>query len=85
MKRSRMIIIIRSVIAALLLCLSIAGFVGGRPVMGLLFLLLAGANVALTLTMHRRRSELAQRLPGLAARTGAAPLLNPATPPTPAA
>lgn len=82
MKRSRTIIIIRSVIAALLLCLSIAGFVGGRPVMGLLFLLLAGANVALTVTMHRRRSELAQRFPGLAARTGAATAPAPTPPPT---
>ncbi len=69
MRSSRTIVVIRSVIAALLLCLSIVGFVGGRPVIGLLFLLLAVANVALTVTMHRRRNELEQRFPGLAART----------------
>jgi hypothetical protein len=68
MKRTRTIIIIRSVIAGLLLCLSAASFVGGRPAIGVLFLLLAAANVALTVTMHHRSTEFAQRFPGLAGR-----------------
>jgi len=68
MKRARMIIILRSVIAGLLVCLSAASFVGGRPAIGVLFLLLASANVALTVTMHRRNTEFAQRFPALAGR-----------------
>ena len=66
MRRTRTIIILRSVIAGLLVCLAAAGFVGGRPAIGVLFLLLAAANVALTVTMHRRSAEFAQRFPGLA-------------------
>jgi|GEM_PF-5641732 len=66
MKRARMIIILRSVIAGLLVCLSAASFFGGRPAIGVLFLLLASANVALTVTMHRRNTEFAQRFPALA-------------------
>lgn len=79
MKRTRTIIIIRSVIAALLVCISAVSFVAGRPVVGVLFLLLAGANVALSVTMHRRRTEFAQRFPGLAGN-GDAP-----APPAPSA
>jgi len=72
MRRTRTIIILRSVIAGLLVCLAAAGFVGGRPAIGVLFLLLAAANVALTVTMHRRSAEFAQRFPGLSA-SGEAP------------
>jgi hypothetical protein len=68
MKRTRTIIILRSVIAALLVCVSAVSFVAGRPVVGVLFLLLAAANVALSVTMHRRSKEFAQRYPGLAER-----------------
>jgi hypothetical protein len=68
MNRARTIIILRSVIAGLLMCLAVASFVGGRPAIGALFLLLAAANVALTVTMHRRSTEFAQRFPGLAQR-----------------
>ena len=66
MKRTRTIIILRSLIAALLICISAVSFVAGRPVVGVLFLLLAAANVALSVTMHRRSTEFAQRVPGLA-------------------
>ena len=66
MKRTRTIIILRSLVAALLICISAVSFVAGRPVIGVLFLLLAAANVALSVTMHRRSTEFAQRFPGLA-------------------
>lgn len=68
MKRGRTIIILRSVMAALFLCVSALGFVNGRLLMGLLFLALAAVNVALTVTMHWRQAEFAARFPGLAER-----------------
>ena len=71
MRRGRTIIILRSVIAALFLCISALGFASGRLLMGVLFLALAAVNVALTVTMHRRQTELAAQFPGLADRQAA--------------
>jgi hypothetical protein len=86
MDRGRTIIILRSAIAGLLICLAIAGFAAGRPVIGLLFAALAGTNIWLTVTMHRHRKDLEARFPGLAARrAGGAATPSPATPAAPVA
>ena len=68
MRSSTTVIVIRSVIAALLVALGIAAISSGRIVVGLLLVGLAAANVALTVTMRRRRRELLRRFPNLAAR-----------------
>jgi Flp pilus assembly protein TadB len=71
-KHARTVIVLRSVIAVILACIGIAALVGGRYLMGALFVLLAGTNVALTVTMHRRRQAFIARFPGLVERTGSA-------------
>jgi pilus assembly protein TadC len=68
MRSSTTVIVIRSVIAALLVALWIGAISSGRIVVGLLLVGLAAANVALTVTMRRRRRELLRRFPNLAAR-----------------
>ncbi len=69
MRSSTTIIVIRSVIAALLVALGVASIGAGRIGVGLLLVGLAAANVALTVTMRRRRRELLRRFPNLATRT----------------
>ena len=62
------IVIIRSLIAALLVALAVANFVGGRFVFGVLFAALAVMNVVMTVYVRRRRAQFAQRFPGFADR-----------------
>jgi hypothetical protein len=70
MRNAKWVLIIRSVIAALLLALGVGALAGGRVVGGVLLIGLATANVALTITMRRRRAELLQRFPRLAQARG---------------
>jgi hypothetical protein len=62
------VVVIRSVIAAILVVLGIGAIGAGRVGVGVLLIGLAAANVALTITMRRRRAELLRRFPNLATR-----------------
>lgn len=66
MRQGKWVVVLRSVIAVLMLALGVANLVGGRIVIGVLLIGLATMNVALTLTMRRRRAQLLERFPGLA-------------------
>jgi hypothetical protein len=68
MKHSNLRTVIRSVIAAILVVLGVGALGSGRVVVGVLLLVLAVANVTLTVMMRRRRAELLRRFPNLAAR-----------------
>jgi pilus assembly protein TadC len=70
MRSNTTLVVIRSVIAAILVGLGISAISDGRAVVGVLLIGLATANVALTITMRRRRSELMRRFPALATRDG---------------
>jgi hypothetical protein len=65
MRSSTTVVVIRSVIAALLVALGIASIGAGRIGVGLLLVGLAAANVAMTVTMRRRRRDLMRRFPNL--------------------
>jgi pilus assembly protein TadC len=79
MRQTKWVIVLRSIIAALVLVLGIASLAAGRIVIGIVLIGLAATNVALTITMRRRRAELLERFPGLA-QTPAARQTGP-TPP----
>ena len=66
MRDAKWVLIIRSVIAALVLALGIAALADGRIIGGVLLVGLATANVALTITIRRRRAALLERFPRLA-------------------
>jgi pilus assembly protein TadC len=66
MRQTKWVIVLRSIIAALVLVLGIASLAAGRIVIGVVLIGLAATNVALTITMRRRRAELLERFPGLA-------------------
>lgn len=68
MARGGAITVVRSVIAAIVLVLGVGAIASGRVVVGVLLVLLAAANVTLTVLMRRRRAELLRRFPNLASR-----------------
>ena len=69
MVQTKRVIVLRSIIAALLAGLGIASLAAGRIVIGVVEIGLATTNVALTITMRRRRAELLERFPRLAQKT----------------
>lgn len=71
MRQVRWVLVLRSIMAALVLALGIASLAAGRIVVGVLLVGLATTNVALTLTMRRRRADLLERFPRLAQRSTA--------------
>jgi pilus assembly protein TadC len=68
MRSGNGVTIIRTVIAVILVALGIGALSSGRVVGGVLLLGLAACNVALTITMRRRRAELQRRFPNFASR-----------------
>jgi hypothetical protein len=66
MRQARWVLVLRSIIAALMLTLGVANLTSGRVLIGVLLIGLATMNVALTVTMRRRRAQLLERFPGLA-------------------
>ena len=68
MRPGNTIVVIRSFMAALFVALTVANFVGGRVVFGVLFAALAVMNVAMTVYVRRRRAQFARRFPGFANR-----------------
>lgn len=66
MRSMSTIYVIRGLIAALLVALGVAQLASGRVVIGVLFIALAIANIALLLTVRRRRADLLRRYPRLA-------------------
>jgi hypothetical protein len=67
------IYVIRGLIAVLLAALGVVQLASGRVVIGVLFIALAIANVALLVTMRRRRADLVRRYPRLAEDAGRRP------------
>ena len=68
MRDMRWFLVLRCCMAALLIALGVASLVDGRAFVGVLLLALAAVNIAMTLTIRRRRAALAARFPGLAER-----------------
>jgi hypothetical protein len=71
MRPMNTILVIRSVIGALFAALAIANFVTGRVLFGVLFAAFAIMNVALTVTISRRRARFARRFGRFADRVDA--------------
>ncbi len=63
MKKIDGVIVIRCLIAALFAALAVTSFAAGRTIGGVLFAALAIANVALLVTVQRRRAALRRRFP----------------------
>jgi hypothetical protein len=70
-------VIIRSVIALCIGGLGVVALADGRTVTGVLLLGLAAMNVALTVTMTRRRREWRERIAARRAATGAGAAAGP--------
>jgi hypothetical protein len=72
MRSGTTIVVIRSLIAVFVAGLGIVALTDGRTVMGVLLIGLAILNVAMTVTMRRRRRQWRDRLQARRAGTGAA-------------
>ncbi len=68
MRSSNAITLIRSVVAAILVILGVGALTSGRLAMGVLLVGLAACNIALTVTIRRRRAAFVRRFPNVAAR-----------------
>jgi hypothetical protein len=62
MRKLRTVVVIRSIITALVAALAVVALADGRLVVGALLAALAVANVAMLLTIRRRRRRVRERL-----------------------
>jgi O-antigen/teichoic acid export membrane protein len=62
MRKLRTVILIRSIITALVAALAVVALANGRVLVGLLLAALVVANVAMLLTIRRRRRRVRERL-----------------------
>jgi len=71
MKSRSGVLVLRTVVAVLVALLGITALASGRYIAGVLLIGLAACNVAMTLTVRRRRAEMLRRFPNLATKNAA--------------